>query len=78
MTLFWSAAALLVFGETMILRAWWAGRTSAGNTLRARVWDFIWMALPAAALVATLVVTWNARAAEAPNRRAIPPAERAS
>jgi hypothetical protein len=78
--LFWGAAALLLFGEMMILRAWWAGRTPAGNTLRARAWDFVWMMLPAAALAATLVVTWKVRASESSERIPVPVshAERAS
>jgi heme/copper-type cytochrome/quinol oxidase subunit 2 len=61
--IFWSASALLVFGEVMILRAWWAGRTppSGANARRPRAREFVWIALPAIILSATLVATWRAQ-----------------
>lgn len=60
--LFWSTAALLVFGQLMILRAWWAGRTpAAGSTRRPRASEFVWIALPVLVLSATLALTWRAR-----------------
>ncbi len=62
--IFWSAAALLVFGQTMILRAWWAGRTpAAAATRRPRASEFVWIALPVLALSATLAFTWRALSA---------------
>ncbi len=62
--LFWSAAALLVFGQLMILRAWWAGRTpAASSTRRPRASEFVWIALPVLVLSATLAFTWRAHSA---------------
>jgi heme/copper-type cytochrome/quinol oxidase subunit 2 len=59
--IFWSAAARLVFGELMILRAWWAGRTPAADQLRRRrVSEFAWIALPVVILAITLAATWRA------------------
>ena len=59
---FWSAAALLIFGELMILRAWWAGRTpAAAGARRPRASEFAWIALPALILAATLAATWRAQ-----------------
>jgi hypothetical protein len=64
--IFWSAAALLLFGECMILRAWWAGRTPAAGVRRPRASEFVWIALPVVLLAATLAATW--RAQRAPNQ----------
>ena len=68
--LFWSAAALLLFGQLMILRAWWAGRTpAAGTARRPRAREFVWIALPVLVLSATLAFTWRAHNAQsAPNQ----------
>ncbi|MEW5917741.1 MAG: hypothetical protein AB1762_15165 [Gemmatimonadota bacterium] len=75
--IFWSATALLVFGELMILRAWWAGRTPAVDpTPRRRFSEFAWIALPVFVLGVTLVATW--RAQQAPNQPAAMHSEHAS
>ncbi|MGH7709880.1 MAG: hypothetical protein ACREOG_01270 [Gemmatimonadaceae bacterium] len=69
--IFWGAAALLLFGEWKILRAWWAGRTPAAASRRPRASDFVWIALPAVILSATLVATWRAQhRAALPNQHA--------
>ena len=65
--LFWSAAALLIFGELMILRAWWAGRTPAVGTRRPRASEFAFIAIPVLVLSAMLVLTWRAQ-----NARSLP------
>ncbi|MGQ0643459.1 MAG: hypothetical protein ACT4P6_22155 [Gemmatimonadaceae bacterium] len=65
--IFWSALALLVFGEWMILRAWWAGRTPAAGVRRPRASEFVWIALPVVLLAATIIATWRAHGA-APNQ----------
>ncbi len=55
----------------MILRAWWAGRTpAAGVVRRPRAREFVWIALPAVVLAATLVVTWRAQRGPMPNEPA--------
>jgi hypothetical protein len=59
--IFWSAAALLVFGEWMILRAWWSGKTPPAGGRRSRVREFVWIALPVALLSITLIATWRAQ-----------------
>jgi hypothetical protein len=59
--IFWSAAALLIFGELMILRAWWAGRTPAAGTRRPRASEFAFIALPVIALSVMLALTWRAQ-----------------
>ena len=67
--LFWSAAALLIFGELMILRAWWAGRTPAAGTRRPRASEFAFIAIPVLVLSAVLVLTWRAQSAQSlPNQ----------
>ena len=59
--IFWSAAALLIFGELMILRAWWAGRTPAAGTRRPRASEFAFIALPVLVLSVVLALTWHAQ-----------------
>lgn len=67
--IFWSAAALLIFGELMILRAWWAGRTPAAGTHRPRASEFAFIAIPVLVLSAMLVLTWRAQSAQSlPNK----------
>ena len=69
--LFWSAAALLIFGELMILRAWWAGRTPAAGTRRPRASEFVFIAVPVLVLSAMLALTWRAHNAQSlPNQEA--------
>jgi type VI protein secretion system component VasK len=62
--LFWSASALLIFGEVMILRAWWSGRTPAAGMRRPRASEFAWIAIPVLVLGATLALTWRAQRTE--------------
>jgi len=69
--LFWSASALLMFGELMILRAWWSGRTPAFGVRRPRASEFAWIAIPALVLGVTLALTWRAQRTEPqPNEQA--------
>ncbi|HJU74617.1 MAG TPA: hypothetical protein VJ717_12785 [Gemmatimonadaceae bacterium] len=76
---FWSCTALLVFGELMIVRAWWLGRTPASRTTpNPRAREFLWIALPALVLALTLVVTWRAQSSVPNNAQADPHAGHAS
>jgi heme/copper-type cytochrome/quinol oxidase subunit 2 len=59
--LFWSAAAVAVFAQTMVLRAALAGRTPAASpATSARMRELLWIVLPAIALVVLLWFTWKA------------------
>ncbi|MGQ0537944.1 MAG: hypothetical protein ACT4R6_03275 [Gemmatimonadaceae bacterium] len=62
--LFWSAAALLVFGQVMIVRAALAGRTPGAGAGKRRSLELVWIVLPVVMLGATLAATWRARAAD--------------
>lgn len=77
--IFWSAAALLLFGQFMIVRAWWAGRTpAAGAVRRPRAREFVWITLPVVVLAVTLVATWRAQRDAVPNQAQDIHAEHAS
>lgn len=59
--LFWSAAAVAVFAQAMVLRAAFAGRTPAASpATSARMRELLWIVLPAIALVVLLWFTWKA------------------
>lgn len=61
LVLFWSAAAVALVAQFMVLRAALAGRTPAASaTTAARVRETIWIVLPAVALVFVLWFTWQA------------------
>lgn len=77
--IFWSAAALLLFGQFMIVRAWWAGRTpAAGAACRPRARELVWITLPVVVLAVTLVATWRAQRNAMPNQSQDAHAEHAS
>jgi heme/copper-type cytochrome/quinol oxidase subunit 2 len=59
--LFAIAGGIAVFGQAMVLRDLFAGRTPAADTSApSRVREVLWIVLPAVVLVALLVATWNA------------------
>lgn len=61
LVLFWSAAAVALVAQFMVLKAALAGRTPAASaTTAARVRETIWIVLPAITLVAVLWFTWQA------------------
>lgn len=64
--LFALAGGIALFGQAMVLRDLFAGRTPAADTSApSRAREVLWIVLPAVVLVAVLVATWQA----------IPPAE---
>lgn len=59
--LFWGAAAVAIFAQTMVLRAALAGRTpAASDSTGARAREVLWIVLPAVALAFVLWFTWRA------------------
>ena len=74
LVLFVSAAAFAVFGQALVLRAAFRGRTPAANaTPASRVREVLWIALPALAVVLVVLATWRALP-----RRDVPPGQRES
>ncbi len=59
--LFWGAATVAIFAQTMVLRAALAGRTpAASESTGARAREVLWIVLPAVALAFVLWFTWEA------------------
>ena len=61
-TLFWLAATAIALSQLMILRSTWRAQRTAAAAGRAshRVSEWLYALLPAVALVALLVFTWQA------------------
>jgi hypothetical protein len=58
--LYWTAAAVALYGQARLLLSALAGRTpGAASTPIARVREGIWIALPALALILVLLASWR-------------------